>query len=67
MSNDDDVRTERADGQAGINERLALLDAGGSRMNDGCGRAQDLGREFKRDACARGGFVEEQRDAFFFE
>src|SRR5579871_1250603 len=64
MPHHDDVRADALDGPAGIDQRLALLDAGGGCGYQGGHRAQCLGGELEGGAGAGGGFVEQQHHAF---
>ena len=63
VAQDDGLGAERAQGEAGVFERLALLDAGAEAGNEGGVCAEDFGGELKAGAGARGRLVKEQRDA----
>src|SRR6185369_17918507 len=47
MTDDDRIRAESADGQAGVDQRFALLDAGGGGAYQRGSRAEGFGGEFK--------------------
>ena len=61
MANDDDVRPHRAQRVAGVEQGLAFLDARSAGEDQRGHRAQRFGRDFKRTAGARGGFVEQKQ------
>ncbi len=62
---DDAFRAEGFEGDAGVLEGLAFLDAGGKRADEGGIGAESFGGEFERGAGARARFVEEEGDAAF--
>ena len=59
---DDALCAEGLEGDAGVLEGLAFLDAGGKRADQGGVGAQTLGGEFEGGAGPRARFVEEQGD-----
>ena len=63
VAQDDGFGAERAQGEAGVFQRLALLDAGGEARDEGGVGAEAFGGQLEAGAGARGGLVEEQRDA----
>ena len=63
MAQDDGFGAEGAQGEAGVFERLAFFDARGEARNQRGVGAEALGGELEAGAGARGGLVEEQRDA----
>ena len=63
MTDDDGIGTDGAKRVGGIEQRLALLNAGSRRLNQRGDRAQRLGGNFERSAGAGGRLVEKQDDA----
>jgi hypothetical protein len=62
MAQDDALRPQRAQRDAGVFERFALFDGGGLGTDQRRVRAQTLGRQLERGPGAGAGFVEEECD-----
>ena len=63
MAQDNALRAQRAQGDAGVFERLSLFNGGGLGTDQCRVRAQPLGREFEGGTGAGAGFVEEEGNA----
>ena len=63
MADDDHVRAHRAQGVAGVEQRLAFFDARSAGEHQGGHGAQRLGSNFEGTAGAGGGLVKKQQDA----
>ena len=63
MAKDDGLGAKGVQGEAGILEGLAFLDAGGEAGDEGGIRTERLGGQLEAGAGARGGLVEEQGHA----
>ena len=63
VAQDDALRAERAQGEAGVLQGLALFDGGGLRLTSVVSAPRLFGGEFEGGAGAGAGLVEEQRDA----
>src|ERR1035441_8065186 len=62
VAHDDGVGTQRGDGPSGVNERLALFDAGGGRSDERGGGSESFGGELEGRPGASGRLVEKRSE-----